>query len=178
MSKILIYFLVGISLSMDAFSLALSIGTTSPSKKTIRLLTIWIGLFHFFMPLLGNRIGLLFSNYLLMKANYLVSFIFLLLAFEMYRNRNVEEEPKDLKQMTILFIALTVSIDSLTVGFAFGLNQDKTLLPNLLFMFTSSIFTLLGLYLGKTIKNKYQKQSTYIGIFIMIMIALKYFIQR
>ena len=40
--------LIGISLSMDAFSLALVYGTYSLVKKDILLLSVIVGLFHFF----------------------------------------------------------------------------------------------------------------------------------
>ena len=61
MFKVLIYFFIGISLSMDAFTLSLSIGTTSPKKKNQLLLSILIGSFHFFMPIIGNKIGNIFQ---------------------------------------------------------------------------------------------------------------------
>ena len=50
MNNILIYFVMAIGLSMDAFSLALAYGTTKiPINKKV-LLSITVGIFHFFMP--------------------------------------------------------------------------------------------------------------------------------
>ena len=49
----LIYFFTGIGLSMDAFSLSLSLGTTNPKKSIILKTALIVGLFHFIMPLLG-----------------------------------------------------------------------------------------------------------------------------
>ena len=43
---------------MDAFSLAFSYGIKSISKKNVIITAITVGLFHFFMPLLGNMVGI------------------------------------------------------------------------------------------------------------------------
>ena len=63
MQQLLIYFFIAIGLSMDAFSLAIAYGTNNIEKKKILILSISVGLFHFFMPVLGSLIG--------QKINYL-----------------------------------------------------------------------------------------------------------
>ena len=174
MISILIYFFIGISLSMDAFSLAISLGTISPTKKTIIKCSLIVGIFHFFMPILGNYIGSIFSNKLLNSANFITFFIFLFLSIEMFLNRESEEKWKILNTITIILIAFTVSIDSFTVGIAFGLNKENTILASTLFSIVSATFTLVGLFLGRKLSTKNQKQATYIGIILMLLVALKY----
>ena len=51
MNTLLTCFFVAVSLSMDAFSLALIYGTCNMGKRNELLLAIIVGLFHFFMPL-------------------------------------------------------------------------------------------------------------------------------
>ena len=58
----LIYFFTGIGLSMDAFSLSLSLGTTNPEKNIILKTALIVGLFHFIMPILGYFIGYSFKH--------------------------------------------------------------------------------------------------------------------
>ena len=55
--KILTLFLIGISLSIDAFSMSLAYGLIGIRKKDMFLSSLIVGLFHFFMPLLGSIIG-------------------------------------------------------------------------------------------------------------------------
>ena len=50
-------FLVGIALSMDAFSLALSIGLNNISSSKKVILPIMVGIMHFIMPALGLLLG-------------------------------------------------------------------------------------------------------------------------
>lgn len=170
----LIYFLMGIGLSIDAFSLAISLGTTNPNKKDIIKMSLTVGIFHFIMPILGYIIGL-YLNTRIGKMNYLTSIIFLILAIETYKNRN-EEDSSILTNINILLIAFSVSIDSLTVGIALGLNNELIYLAATIFSLTSITFTYTGLSLGKKLRNKYKSISIYIGITILLLIAIRYLI--
>ena len=57
MSILFSLILIGISLSMDTFSISLSIGSCNISKKNILFFTLFVGILHFFMPLIGNILG-------------------------------------------------------------------------------------------------------------------------
>lgn len=168
----LIYFFTGIGLSMDAFSLSLSLGTTNPNNKTIIKTSLIVGLFHFFMPLLGYFIGYSFQ-YRIPSINIITFILFVILSIEMYKTKD-EEKPTILNNITILLIAFTVSIDSFTVGIAFGLNNELITISSLIFSIISSLFTYLGLTLGKKLKYKYNKLSTYLGIILLLIVAFKY----
>lgn len=168
----LIYFFTGIGLSMDAFSLSLSLGTTNPNNKTIIKTSLIVGIFHFLMPLLGYFIGYAFK-YRIPNINILTFILFLLLAIEMYKSKD-EEKTSILNNISILLIALSVSLDSFTVGIAFGLNNEFIYLSSIIFSIISSIFTYIGLNIGKKLKLKYKKLSTYIGIILLLIVAFKY----
>ena len=170
----LIYFFTGIGLSMDAFSLSLSLGTTSPKKRIIIKTALSVGLFHFFMPILGYFLGYSFK-YKIPNINILTFILFTILAIEMYKSKE-EEKNNILNNITILLIAFSVSLDSFTVGIALGLNNEYILISSIIFSITSSIFTYLGLILGKKLKSKYKVLSKYIGIIILLIVALKYLI--
>ena len=53
----LLVFLMAISLSMDAFSLALAYGTLGMSNKDKIILSLVVGIFHLIMPLLGMLVN-------------------------------------------------------------------------------------------------------------------------
>ena len=170
----LIYFFIGIGLSMDAFSLSLSLGTTNPNIKSIIKTSVTIGIFHFFMPIIGYIIGLYF-NTKINNSNIFTSIIFFILTYEIYKNRN-EEETSILTNINILLISLSVSIDSLSVGIALGLNNELIYLASTIFSIISFLFTYVGLILGKKLNSKYKNISTYIGIILLLIVALKYLI--
>ena len=75
--------LVGISLSMDAFSLSLIYGTQGISKRNEILLSIIVGIFHFFMPLMGLLFGNIITSYYEFNLDMFVGIIFIIIGIEM-----------------------------------------------------------------------------------------------
>ena len=126
------------------------------------------------MPILGYFIGYSFK-YRIPNINILTFVLFIILSIEMYKSKD-EEKTNILNNITILLIAFSVSIDSFTVGIAFGLNNEYILISSIIFSITSTIFTYLGLVLGKKLKTKYKTLSTYLGIVLLLIVALKYLI--
>ena len=84
------------------------------------------------------------------------------------------EENQELNLKTILLIALTVSIDSLSVGIAFSLTRENILLASLLFMMISAFFTDIGFQLGNRLYQKWKRKATYLGILILLGISIRY----
>ena len=176
MNNILIYFVMAIGLSMDAFSLALAYGTTKiPINKKV-LLSITVGIFHFFMPTLGALIGTeLLLNYIA-KANYLVGIIFLILAIEMLLSRKEEKTGSITNMISIILFSFTVSIDSFSVGIALSLTTTDINSPCIIFALISTLFTFLGVELGSKIAYKFENKAEYIGIIILLILGIKYLI--
>lgn len=176
MNNILIYFVMAIGLSMDAFSLALAYGTTKiPINKKV-LLSITVGIFHFFMPKLGALIGTeLLLNYIA-KANYLVGIIFLILAIEMLLSRKEEKTGSITNMISIILFSFTVSIDSFSVGIALSLTTTNINSPCIIFALISTLFTFLGVELGSKIAYKFENKAEYIGIIILLILGIKYLI--
>ena len=175
MLQLLIYFFVAISLSMDAFGVAISLGTQEINNKIIYKLPLIIGLFHFIMPNIGSMIGYKLND-IIINTNIITSIIFIILAINIYINRNKEEKIKIVNIISLLIIAISVSIDSLSVGLAFSISKENILLSSIIFSITSLIFTYTGLKTGKILKDKLNNKSEYIGIVLMLIIAMKYII--
>lgn len=176
MQQLLIYFFIALGLSMDAFSLALAYGTNKLTKKNIILLSLFVGLFHFFMPLLGSVIGINLLEQFVTKSNIIVALIFLVLAIEMYLSRNEKKKGSIDNLLSILIFSFTVSIDSFSVGIGLGLTNQHIFNASLIFSIVSGIITYLGLILGEKLYNKYEKKATYVGIIILILIAISYLV--
>ena len=62
--NIILIVIIAISLSMDAFSLALAYGTLQLPPKRIFLLTIIVGIYHFIMPIIGRLMGKIIFYYM------------------------------------------------------------------------------------------------------------------
>ena len=174
MSQILIYFFIGISLSIDAFSLAISLGTTIPSKRNIIKTSIIISIFHFIMPLLGSKTGKLLKDIIVIKPNIILFIIFTFLGIEMLKRNKEEQKNIKLTTIMIIIVSLSVSIDSFTVGFAIQLLSNPILPACVIFSILSGLFTYIGFSFGKIIEKVLQEKSNYVGAFIIFIIAIKY----
>lgn len=167
--------LISISLSMDAFSLALIYGTQKISKKHMFLLSSVVGTYHFLMPLIGVTIGKIITSKIILNSNIIVGIILSLIAVEMIISSFKEEEKEFL--LTIpgyLLFGLSVSIDSLTTGIGLSMITKKYLISALTFAITSYIFTYTGLTLGNKLNTKYGKTSTLLGGSILLLLGILY----
>ena len=175
--SLIIVFIVAVSLSMDAFSLALAYGTLNMEKSQIKILSIIVGIYHFVMPIIGMYIGQSIINYLPIMPNTLVFIVLFLIGVQMI----VEsfKEDKNIKELNIIEMILfgfAVSIDSFTLGLGLRVIYKIPIVAAIIFMVTSLVFTYLGLNIGKKINEKIGKVSTIIGGVILIIIGIIYVI--
>lgn len=170
--KILTLFLIGISLSIDAFSMSLAYGLIGIKKKDMFLSSLIVGLFHFFMPLLGSIIGSKLLNTFKINPKYLIIIIIILLLIEMIKSINEEEKQINMNILGMISFAFLVSLDSFTVGMGIYYITDTPIYASIVFATVSASFTLLGYILGKYVSSKFEKISKYIGIFILIVLLI------
>lgn len=168
--------LVGISLSMDAFSLALIYGTQNISNRSKILLSIIVGLYHFFMPLLGLFFGNIIIKNLIININILVAIIFFVIGIEMIISSLKEKEEKLFLGLSgFLIFGFSVSVDSFTTGIGLNVINNNYLQVSIIFCLVSGLFTFLGLVLGNRLERYFGKFSTIIGGVILIALGIYYF---
>lgn len=173
MQQLLIYFFIAVGLSMDAFSLAIAYGTNNIEKKNIIILSISVGIFHFFMPILGSFIGARLQNFIT-DANKVIAIILMIIAIQMYISKKEDKKGIITNFISIILFSLTVSIDSFSVGLGLGIMKSKITLAATIFSIVSCFFTLLGLILGKRLNEKLGLKAIYFGILILLILSFKY----
>ena len=167
---------IAISLSMDAFSLAISMGTINFAKKKNITLAIIVGAFHFFMPLLGSIIGTWFIRVISFDTQFISAIIFAYIGIQMIKELSSENEfIKKFNFIEMLTFALGVSLDSLGVGFTFA--NSYIITYGFIFAFFSFTFTLTGLFLGNILNRFIGVYASYLGAFIMFMMSLINFVK-
>lgn len=177
MFNILTILLLGISLSMDTFSLSLCYGTLGLNKTKTILLSLTVGIFHFFMPILGMTIGNLFIDKLIITGETLLLIILSLIGIDMIIEAFKDEEKKLLISIPgILLFAFSVSLDSFSTGIGLKLITDNILLALIIFTICSSIFTFIGVKFGKKLNEKFGKITNIVGGIILILLGLYFFI--
>ncbi|MBE6146717.1 MAG: hypothetical protein E7168_00115 [Firmicutes bacterium] len=173
--SIFIMLFLAIGLSMDAFSLALIYGTLNMPNKTNNLMSIMVGIFHFFMPCIGYKLGELILSIIGINPEILVGVIFIILAIEMMISIKKEEQVKVLTNLfSVILFAFTVSVDSFSIGIGLCGISSNIYLPSIIFALTSFIFTYIGVKLGKSLANKFGNIATLIGGIILLLLGLYY----
>lgn len=173
--QICIILMIAVSLSMDAFSLSLAYGTLGITKKEISKLSFIVGLYHFFMPLFGYYLGRILLNIIPINPDFIVftvlSFVGIEMIVESVKDENIAKKNNFID---LLLFGLAVSMDSFSIGIGLNAISHKKILCALTFSLTSSLFTYLGLDLGKKINQLIGKISTTIGGIILIIIGIIY----
>ena len=166
-------FLMAISLSMDAFSLALAYGTLGMSKKDKIVLSIVVGLYHLIMPFLGMLIGELIISLFKFDTNIVVAIILVFIGIQMIVSSFKKEEVfKPLKFSEFFLFGLAVSIDSFSLGITLPTMGVNTVISPIIFSLVSCIFTFIGLSIGNKIKKMLGKIATIIGGVILTLIGV------
>ncbi len=170
---ILVTILIAISLSMDAFSLAIAYGTLNLNKKDINVLSLIVGIYHFIMPLIGMFIGNFLIKYLPINIDQLTFLVLFIIGIQMilesFKN---SENVKKMNLIEMIIFGLAVSLDSFSVGIGLKSINYNYILSALIFSFTSFIFTYLGLLFGKKINELIGKISTLFGGITLIIIGI------
>jgi manganese efflux pump family protein len=165
-------FLIGIALSMDAFSIAICFGTLKISKIKFMSIPIIVGIMHFIMPLIGLYLGNQILAIFKINPKIIISIILLFLAYMMYKDKDNSKKTFITSFASIFLFAFSVSLDSFSVGLGLQGITDKYLLSCLVFSACSGTITYMGLLLGKYSIKKLKENSTMLGIAILITIAL------
>ena len=176
MSSFFIILLIGISLSMDAFSLALIYGMQGISQKHKITLSIIVGVYHFIMPLIGLSFGTILDNINIIGIDIIASLILIYIGIDLIVSNYKKEDRLEINKTGFLIFGLSVSLDSLTVGIGLKAITNSYLLSSTVFSLTSLTFTYLGLLLGNLIGNKIGSYSKLLGGIILISISIITFI--
>ena len=176
--NIILIFIIAISLSMDAFSLSLAYGTISMSKREINLLSMIVGIYHFFMPILGMFIGKIIFNIMHLSGDLIILIIFGFIGIDMIiESFKSEEKVKRMKISEMIIFGLAVSIDSFSVGIGINSISNNFIMSSTIFSIISFIFTYIGLKLGNKLNQLIGKVATLIGGVALIIFGLIYIIK-
>lgn len=173
--NIILIFLIAVSLSMDAFSLSIAYGTMNLSKRDINILSIIVGLYHFFMPILGMFIGNYVLNAINIDENIIILIIFSIIGINMIlESFKSTENIKPMKLLEMLAFGFAVSLDSFSIGIGIHNLTNNVFLSSFIFSITSFIFTYIGLLFGNKLNKHFGRYATIVGGFTLIILGISY----
>lgn len=173
--EILTLALMAFALGMDAFSVGLGMGMYKLRLRQIAKIGITIGLFHVWMPLLGMIAGRFLSNTFGAIAGYVGGGLLLLLGVQMIWSSFRDDEESLITPVGIglLIFALSVSLDSFSVGLSLGIYGAKTFLVLVFFGAGATILTWAGLLTGRKVQSWIGSYSEALGGAILLAFGVK-----
>lgn len=174
--------LLAVSLSMDAFAVALCKGLALKKidLKSCVIVGAWFGAFQALMPMAGYFLGSTFADKITSIDHWIA---FILLAFiggNMIKEALEKDEDKvndSLSFKTMFVMAIATSIDALAVGVSFAFTDFETdWFVYIAFALIGIItFTLsaIGVKIGNIFGTKYKSKAEFAGGLILILLGLK-----
>ena len=183
MSLIEIIF-IAIGLSLDAFAVALCVGSSgaSSSRRDVFRLSFHFGLFQFMMPLIGWYFGTWIAQ-LVAHYDHWVAFMLLAIVGGRMIKEGTNPEPKAIihnptKGLSLVLLSLATSIDALAVGFSLAILHITIFTPSVLIGCITASFTFAGMKLGNKLSASYGSKMEIIGGIVLILIGLKVLLEH
>ena len=169
--------LIGIALSMDTFSLSLGVGMFHVSNKKALKLAMIVGIMHFVMPFLGMILGEQLIHIFEIKYDVLLGFILILISLQMVVDIIRHEEEKfDLSFLGMFLFAFGVSLDSFSLGLGLKAITSNIYLAMSIFAICSSLFTYLGIVVGRFANKLLGIYANVLGAIILFVLGFMHLI--
>lgn len=174
--------ILAVALSMDAFAVAIGLGSKHQHKARFLAFTagLYFGVFQGLMPLLGYFGGKNVLGWVEHFAHWIAFLLLLLIGAKMIYESFSEDIEKDIKKDTVkithrmlLILAVATSIDAMAAGFALTLIETSPFLACVIIGLTTFIFSGLGVYIGVKSGTYLGSKAEFFGGVILILIGFK-----
>lgn len=176
--------LIATGLAMDAFSVAISNGTTIKKLKFADALKIglFFGIFQFGMLFIGNVLGGAFAKYIIAVDHWIAFFLLAFIGGKMFYEAVWGEEEvetnKSLDFKTLTILAIATSIDALAVGVSLATITKNIVFDASVVGIVAFTFSFVGIYIGNKCGNLFGKKAEIIGGIVLMGIGVKILIEH
>ncbi|WP_223203959.1 manganese efflux pump MntP [Alicyclobacillus suci] len=178
----LIWQLIMFGLAMGANNglASVALGTSQLSRVQQWRTALIFAVFEAVMPVIGMLIGESIAGSIGGKARWVGIAVLVIMGIYSVFKRDGDEDEADkavkAKGASIIFLAVALSLDNLTVGFGVGMFDAPLLLAAVVFGLVSLLMTLAGLefgrYLGKRVNISADKLSGVVLLIVACVMAL------
>jgi len=178
--------LIAISLSMDAFAVALCKGLSMKKLKLghAAVIALFFGGFQAAMPAIGWILGKQFESYIT-PVDHWIAFVLLgyiggKMIWDAFHEDDEAAKPCDQKlDLKELFtMAVATSIDALAVGITFAFLKTDIVSAVLLIGLITFGLSFVGVVIGHRFGNKFQNKAEIAGGIVLILIGLKILLEH
>lgn len=170
--------ILALTLAIDSFVALFAIGASANAqqKKVFLRLALLIGMFHFFMPLIGWYFSSLVVDYLQNYGVYISGAIFAILGFRMIKEAFQDEPPvMVVNVLKAVMLSYALSIDALAAGFSLSLTHTpySIFLISSIFALASFAISFIGYLAGQRCSKWNSKYSYIFGGIVLIALGVK-----
>lgn len=174
--------IIAISLSMDAFAVALCKGLAMKKieLKSCLIVGAWFGIFQGLMPLIGYLLGSTFAEKITSVSHWVAFVLLALIGANMIKesfDKDKECADCSLGFKVMLIMAIATSIDALAVGVGFAFIDFRpdwfVYIAFVLIAIITCILSALGLKIGNIFGIKYKSKAEFTGGAVLIGLGIK-----
>ena len=180
-------FAIAVALAMDAFAVAIASGVRLKrvSFRQFFRMAWHFGLFQAMMPVIGWAAGQAirdaverFGHWLAFGLLTYVGISMIREAFKLKEDARRRKDPT--RGLTLVMLSVATSIDALAVGVTISVLKVSIWTPALVIGLVAGLFTVLGLYLGKSVGSaeRLSPIAQALGGLVLLGIALKILIEH
>ncbi len=177
-------FLIGLGLSMDAFSVSVTNGMCIERvriKDAVKIALMY-AFFQVLMPVVGFFAGNVFKD-VINSVDHWIAFCLLLfigikMISEAFEKEGEKEECKKIGLKLLLVQGVATSIDALAVGVSFAALKMPVFSSSLMIGLITFVICFLGVYIGKKVGNLLKGKAEILGGVILIGIGTKILIEH
>lgn len=173
-------FLIAVGLAMDCFAVSLGAGTAGVvnGKRPVFRLFFHFGLFQGGMTVLGWLGGTTIEPYIASLDHWIALALLAFVGLRMVREGLQKAEEASFKTdptrgSTLVMLSVATSIDALAVGLSLAMLKVNVFGAALVIGAVSSIFSLVGLLVGKQLGLRFGKVMEVIGGVILLGIGVR-----
>lgn len=178
--------LIGVSLSMDAFAIAVTNGLTLKNFNVRH--GLWMGLyfggFQCLMPLIGCLLGSTVSQYIATLGPYisfaLLAFIGGKMLLDSLKSGDGDGDGMlTLSHKRLLAMAVATSIDALAVGISLAMAGDVNILQAVILIgICTCLLSMAGVRIGSIFGSRFEKKAQLAGGVILILLGVKILLEH
>ena len=178
---------IAVALAMDAFAVAIASGVRLKrvSFRQFFRLAWHFGLFQAMMPIIGWAAGLTIRDAIERFGQWVACGLLVYVGVNMIREAfKLEDDARRHKDptrgLTLVMLSVATSIDALAVGLTISMLKVSIWTPALVIGLVAGLFTVLGLYLGKSVGSaeRLSPVAEVLGGLVLLGIAVKILIEH
>lgn len=175
---IILTLFIAVSLGLDAFSVAVGIGSHNGgmNHKQIFRLSFHFGFFQFIMPIIGWAVGNQVHELVADYDHWVAFLILLLLGIKMIVDGN---KPKEIRKeidytrgWKLVSLSIATSIDALAVGFGISFLQSPVFVMSVIIGITAATMTIFGVLIGERLSQRFERSAERLAGIVLVAIGL------